>query len=41
MIVYHGREVEYVGWQPNMVYEFVYKETSDVAWTGSFPNWCH
>ena len=41
MIVYHGREVKYVGWQPNMVYEFVYKETGDVAWTGSFPHWCH
>ena len=41
MVVYHGREVKYVGWQPGMVYEFVYKETGDVAWTGCFPNFEH
>lgn len=40
-IVYHGREVEYDGWQPGMVMSYSFKETGDEAWTGVFENWDH
>lgn len=40
-IVYHGREVEYVGWRPNMVYEYVYRATGDTAWEEAFPELEH
>ena len=40
-IVYHGREVEYNGWQPGMVMSYDYAGTDDEAWSGCFPEWDH
>lgn len=40
-IVFQGREVEYVGWQPAMVYEFMDKETKEVVWSGQLCEWEH
>lgn len=40
-IIYHGREVEYVGWQPGMLYEYRYVETRDSAWARKFEHWDH
>lgn len=40
-VIFHGREVEYVGWQPNMKYEYKFVETGDVAWCSWFPCWDH
>lgn len=35
-----AHNIEYVGWQPNMVYEFV-DETGNIIFSRSFPNWEH
>ena len=40
-IVYRGREVEYAGWKPGMVYEFCDVETGEIVWSCSFPHWDH
>lgn len=40
-IVYRGKELEYVGWQPDMVFTFLDKKTKEVAWEGCFPDWSH
>ena len=32
--------IEYVGWQPNMLYEFV-DEAGNIIFSRSFPNWEH
>ncbi len=40
-IIYNGREIEYVGWQPGMLYEYRYVETRDSAWMGRFESWDH
>jgi hypothetical protein len=40
-IVYHGREVEYNGWQPGMVMSYDFKDTGDEAWSGVFEQWNH
>lgn len=40
-IVYHGREVEYNGWQPGMVMSYDFARTGDLAWEESFPQWDH
>lgn len=40
-IVYHGREVEYNGWQPGMVMSYDFAGTDDLAWQGCFPAWDH
>ena len=40
-IVYHGREVEYNGWQPGMVMSYDFSGTDDEAWSGCFPEWDH
>ena len=40
-IVYNGREVEYVGWQPGMKYEYKFVATGDVAWCSWYPEWDH
>lgn len=40
-IVYHGREVEYNGWQPGMVMSYDYAGTDDEAWSGCFTEWDH
>lgn len=39
-IYYRGKEVEYVGWQPGMKYE--YKDLDgNTVWVGEFPEWDH
>lgn len=39
-IYYKGKEVEYVGWQPGMKYE--YKDLDgNTVWVGQFENWDH
>jgi hypothetical protein len=40
-IVYHGREVEYNGWQPGMVMSYDFAGTDDLAWSGVFEQWDH
>ena len=40
-IVYHGREVEYNGWQPGMVMSYDYAGTDDEAWSCCVPEWEH
>lgn len=40
-IVYHGREVEYAGWLPNMVFRYDYVDTGDVAWAETHQEWDH
>ena len=39
-IYWRGKEVCYVGWQPNMRFE--YKDLNGkTVWVGDFPNWNH
>lgn len=40
-IVYHGREIEYGGWRPDMLMQYFFTKTGDIAWEGSFPAWDH
>jgi len=40
-VVVDGRRVEYVGWQPGMLYEFADCETGEIVWSASFPEWDH
>jgi len=40
-VVVDGRRVEYVGWQPGMLFEFVDCETDEIVWSASFPEWDH
>ena len=40
-IIFNGREVEYVGWMPQMRYRYRYVNTGDIAWEASFPQWDH
>ena len=39
VICAEGHHLEYVGWQPSMRYEFKDKETGEIVWSYSFPNW--
>lgn len=39
-IVYRGREVEYIGWQPGMVYEFA-DSNGVVRYSAAFPEYDH
>ena len=34
-------EVIWVGWEPKMLYRFVYKDTGEIAWENYFPHWEH
>ena len=36
-----GKELEYLGWQPNMLFEFCDKETREIVYSASFPMWDH
>lgn len=39
-IIWKGKEVQYVGWQPGMKYE--YKDLDgNTVWVGDFPYWDH
>jgi hypothetical protein len=40
-IVVRGHKAEYVGWQPNMLFEFRLQETGETAFCGCFPQWDH
>ena len=40
-IVIQGWKVDYVGWQPNMLFEFRDQETGEIIWSHNFPNWDH
>ena len=40
-VVVDGRRVEYVGWQPGMLYEFADCETGEIVWSRHFPEWDH
>ena len=40
-IVVQGWKIEYVGWQPNMLFEFRNQETGEIIWSESFPQWEH
>lgn len=36
-----GKKVEYFGWQPNMLFTFVFDDTGEVCWENSYPQWEH
>ena len=40
-IVCDGKEYEYVGWQPAMVFEFCDALTKEVVWSHQFLFWDH
>ena len=40
LIIYEGKEIHYVGWQPDMLYEFA-DEVGNIIWSNSFPQWDH
>lgn len=40
-IIYHGHEVEYGGWRPDMLMQYCFKVTGRLAWEQSFPQWDH
>ena len=40
LIIYEGKEIHYVGWQPDMLYEFT-DEAGNIIWSNSFPQWDH
>ena len=40
-IVIQGWKIEYVGWQPGMLYEFRDQESGEIIWSERFPNWDH
>ena len=39
-IYYEGKEVQYVGWQPCMKFEYEYLNGNTI-WVGEFPQWDH
>lgn len=40
-IVIQGWKIEYVGWQPNMLFEFIDQESGEIIWSDTFPGWEH
>lgn len=36
-----GRPLEYLGWQPDMLFEFCDKETREIVYSANFPQWDH
>ena len=40
LIIYEGKEIHYVGWQPDMIYKFA-DEAGNIIWSNSFPQWDH
>lgn len=40
-IVIQGWKVDYVGWQPNMLFEYRDQETGEIIWSERFPQWDH
>ena len=40
-IFYEGRKVKYVGWQPDMHFEYRFTDNNELAWEGWFEHWDH
>jgi hypothetical protein len=40
-IVAQGWKIEYVGWQPDMLFEFRDQKTGEIVWSENFPQWEH
>jgi hypothetical protein len=40
-ILCDGKELEYIGWQPGMLFEFRDKETREIVYSANFPQWDH
>lgn len=40
-IIYGGRELQYAGWKPCMLMEYVDNFTGEVVWSGQFEQWDH
>jgi hypothetical protein len=40
-IICDGKEVQYCGWEPEMVYRFEEVESREVIWDRSYPGWDH
>ena len=40
-IVIDGEPLEYMGWQPGMLYEYRSLSTGEIVWSESFPGWDH
>ena len=40
-IVIQGYKVDYVGWQPGMLFEFRDRENGEIIWSERFPEWNH
>jgi hypothetical protein len=40
-IVVQGWKVDYMGWQPGMLYEFRDQETGEIIYSNRFPEWDH
>lgn len=40
-IIYRNRAIRYMGWKPNMEFEFRYSDIDEVVWEGCFPDWDH
>ena len=36
-----GKEVKYIGWQPDMHFEYRFVENNELAWEGWFEQWEH
>jgi len=37
----NGRELQYCGWQPGMVYSYRDADTKEIVWTNDYPEWDH
>lgn len=41
-ICWRGHNIHYIGWQPNMRYEYVDADAGNkTIWVGDFPEWDH
>lgn len=40
-IVVQGWKLEYIGWQPGMLFEFRDQESGEIVWSCRFPQWDH
>ena len=40
-IIVQGYKLEYIGWQPGMLYEFRDQKSGKIVWSARFPEWDH
>jgi hypothetical protein len=40
-LVFKGKELEYAGWQPGMLFEFFEVESGKIVYSNEFPEWDH